>query len=249
MGRFTILKFIQDQRWEVAPVEHVDLTGKTVVVIGANVGLGFEAAKHFASMNPKRLVLGCRNQEKGQAALQGKRPAFRLGRSFCVPNNFDHGQPYRPPPGLRMLSLHSSTSLNLRPFQHLQTLSFAVMLKSTSSSIMPGLHSCIIHLPQMAGKRRESLLVFSFQSTLGVNVLFRIQVNHLSAMLLTILLLPCLFEAVSSGTSPNPRVVIVSSGIHYWMKFSKTESVSNNIFQKLSDRDYCTSWWDIPFYI
>jgi NAD(P)-dependent dehydrogenase (short-subunit alcohol dehydrogenase family) len=51
-------------------VEHVDLTGKTVVVIGANVGLGFEAAKHFASMNPKRLVLGCRSQEKGQAALQ-----------------------------------------------------------------------------------------------------------------------------------------------------------------------------------
>jgi retinol dehydrogenase 12 len=50
-------------------VEHVDLTGKTVVVIGANVGLGFEAAKHFASMNPKKLVLGCRSQEKGQATL------------------------------------------------------------------------------------------------------------------------------------------------------------------------------------
>ena len=76
MGRLTFLKFIQDQWWKVAPVEHVDLTGKTVVVIGANVGLGFEAAKHFASMNPKRLVLGCRSQETGQAALQGKRPAF-----------------------------------------------------------------------------------------------------------------------------------------------------------------------------
>jgi NAD(P)-dependent dehydrogenase (short-subunit alcohol dehydrogenase family) len=83
MGQFTFLKFIQDQWWKVAPVEHVDLTGKTVVVIGANVGLGFEAAKHFASMNPKRLVLGCRSQEKGQAALQGKRPTFRPG-FFCV---------------------------------------------------------------------------------------------------------------------------------------------------------------------
>jgi retinol dehydrogenase-12 len=72
MGRVGCLQNIQNQRWKVAPVEHVDLTGKTVVIVGANVGLGFEAAKHFASMNPKRLVLGCRSQEKGQAALQGK---------------------------------------------------------------------------------------------------------------------------------------------------------------------------------
>jgi FlaA1/EpsC-like NDP-sugar epimerase len=76
MGRLTLLGFIQGQWWKVAPVENVDLTGKTVVVVGANVGLGFETAKHFASMNPKRLVLGCRSQEKGQAALQGKQPAF-----------------------------------------------------------------------------------------------------------------------------------------------------------------------------
>jgi len=72
MGRLTYLGFIRDQRWKVEPVEHADLTGKTVVIIGANVGLGFEAAKHFASMPSKRLVLGCRNQEKGRAAVQGK---------------------------------------------------------------------------------------------------------------------------------------------------------------------------------
>jgi hypothetical protein len=72
MGRLTFLRFIQDQWWKPDPVEHVDLTGKTVVVVGANVGLGFEAAKHFASMNPNRLVLGCRSQEKGEAAIRGK---------------------------------------------------------------------------------------------------------------------------------------------------------------------------------
>jgi hypothetical protein len=76
MGRLGFIQHIQNQWWKVAPVEHVDLTGKTVIVIGAEVGLGFEAAKHFASMNPKRLVLGCRSQEKGQAALQGKRPTL-----------------------------------------------------------------------------------------------------------------------------------------------------------------------------
>ena len=83
MGRVSVFKFIQDQWTAVAPVEHVDLSGKTVVVVGANVGLGFEAAKHFAAMNPKRLVLGCRSQEKGQAALQGKRPAFSTRLLLC----------------------------------------------------------------------------------------------------------------------------------------------------------------------
>lgn len=70
MAKLSFFDFIREQ-WRKVPIEPVDLTGKTVVVIGANVGLGFEAAKHFASMNPKRLVLGCRNQQKGQAAVQG----------------------------------------------------------------------------------------------------------------------------------------------------------------------------------
>ncbi len=159
MGGLSYLRFIQDQWWKVAPVEHADLTGKTVVVIEANVGLGFEAAKHFASMNPKRLVLGCRSQEKGQAALQSERPAFRPGPRFVSTNNFDHGQPYKPPV-LRMLSWHSSTSLDLRPFQHLQILSFAIMLKSTFSSIMPRFCCVTIPLPRMAGKSRESAMFF-----------------------------------------------------------------------------------------
>ena len=73
MVQRTFLNFVSDQLWKVHPVVHVDLTGKTVVVVGANVGLGFEAAKHFALMNPKRLVLNSRSQEKGQAAVQGKR--------------------------------------------------------------------------------------------------------------------------------------------------------------------------------
>jgi hypothetical protein len=66
-------------------------------------------------------------------------------------------------------------------------------------------------------------------------------------MLLTILLFPCLIKAVSSGTSPNPRVVIVASDVHYWAKISEMEVESDNILQKLSDKDYSASRWDIPF--
>ena len=48
-----------------------DLTGKVVLVTGANIGLGFEAAKHFASMNPERLIIACRSEEKGNQAVKG----------------------------------------------------------------------------------------------------------------------------------------------------------------------------------
>ncbi|KAF9522417.1 short-chain dehydrogenase [Crepidotus variabilis] len=50
------------------PVPRIDLAGKNVVVIGASTGIGLEAAKHFATMNPARLILGCRDATRGEAA-------------------------------------------------------------------------------------------------------------------------------------------------------------------------------------
>jgi len=55
-GTENILGFFRDQRQVIPPVVKADLSGKTVVVVGANVDLGFEAAKHFATMNPERLI-------------------------------------------------------------------------------------------------------------------------------------------------------------------------------------------------
>ncbi|KAJ7181129.1 hypothetical protein C8R46DRAFT_1071525 [Mycena filopes] len=58
------------QQWTKYPVVTTDLTGKTVIVLGANTGLGFEAAKHFAAMNPGRLILACRSESKGNLAVE-----------------------------------------------------------------------------------------------------------------------------------------------------------------------------------
>ncbi|KAF9025666.1 short-chain dehydrogenase [Hymenopellis radicata] len=61
--------YYADQKKTPPPVAHADLTSKTVLVTGANIGLGFEACKHFARMNPARLILACRNVDKANAAL------------------------------------------------------------------------------------------------------------------------------------------------------------------------------------
>ncbi|KAG6856249.1 hypothetical protein H0H87_006108 [Tephrocybe sp. NHM501043] len=68
--KLTAFAFICGQLSRVAPVEKADVTGKTVMVLGANTGIGFEATKHFALMNPMRLILACRSRSKGDAAVE-----------------------------------------------------------------------------------------------------------------------------------------------------------------------------------
>ncbi|KAJ6590424.1 hypothetical protein DFH09DRAFT_1273944 [Mycena vulgaris] len=68
--KYTFWDFVKSTYDKQQPVVTADLTGKTVVVLGANTGIGFETAKHFATMNPERLILACRSQRKGQLAVE-----------------------------------------------------------------------------------------------------------------------------------------------------------------------------------
>ncbi|KAH7409656.1 hypothetical protein BKA64DRAFT_693445 [Cadophora sp. MPI-SDFR-AT-0126] len=49
-------------------VPNVDLSNKTYVITGGNTGLGFECAKHLAKLKAAKIILACRNIEKGEAA-------------------------------------------------------------------------------------------------------------------------------------------------------------------------------------
>ncbi|KAF5317889.1 hypothetical protein D9611_014387 [Ephemerocybe angulata] len=65
----SFLAFIRDQFTAIPPVPTADLTGLTVLVVGANTGLGLECTKHLARMKPGRLILACRSQQRGEAAI------------------------------------------------------------------------------------------------------------------------------------------------------------------------------------
>jgi len=52
--------------WPNKPLYTADLAGKTVMVIGANTGIGIEAAKHFA----ERVIITCRDDEKCSIAVE-----------------------------------------------------------------------------------------------------------------------------------------------------------------------------------
>lgn len=73
MGKFTYWKFILDHLGALPDVSSFekDLTGKTVVLTGATSGgVGFEIAKHLIRVNPKKIILGCRNLKKGDEVLE-----------------------------------------------------------------------------------------------------------------------------------------------------------------------------------
>jgi hypothetical protein len=60
--------FIKSQFFEHPKLPSTDCIGKTIIVTGANVGLGKEAARHFVAMNAAKVILACRTVSKGEAA-------------------------------------------------------------------------------------------------------------------------------------------------------------------------------------
>ncbi|TDL30130.1 NAD(P)-binding protein [Rickenella mellea] len=201
MGKMTLLSFIGDQFTTLPTVDSFkcDLTGKTVIVVGSNTGLGLEATRHLATMNPGRLILACRSIPKAEKAL----------KSIRATTNYKGGEVW---------------AVDLTDFASISA--FADKFEKDG------------------GGRLDILLE---NSAVGVEKYYRtkdglestIQTNHLGTTLLGILLLP--FLSKSPADSVTPRIVIVSSEVHYWAKFDTEVTSSPRMLDKLNSEEYCTA--------
>ena len=63
-------QFFYGQLIQGVPLPTTDMTDRTIIVTGANSGLGLEASKHLLRLNVSHLILACRSQSKGDAAKQ-----------------------------------------------------------------------------------------------------------------------------------------------------------------------------------
>jgi len=62
--------FIYRQFIYEPPVPTASFQGKTAIVTGSNVGLGLEACRWMVRLGAARVILACRNVEKGKAAAK-----------------------------------------------------------------------------------------------------------------------------------------------------------------------------------
>jgi retinol dehydrogenase-12 len=61
---------LYDQVFVTPVLPNTDCTGRTIIVTGANTGLGKEAARHIVKLNAERVIITSRTASKGEAAAK-----------------------------------------------------------------------------------------------------------------------------------------------------------------------------------
>ncbi|TFK39464.1 hypothetical protein BDQ12DRAFT_649951 [Crucibulum laeve] len=199
MAKLSWIEFARGQWMSLPPVEVVDLTGKTVMVVGANAGIGFEATKHFARMNPDRIIFACRSRERGAAAVERLR------------NEADYSKAE-----LWILDLCKFSSVK----------EFADKFEKDGGRLDILLENAAME-PRLDGV--VDITEDGWEST--------VQVNDLSLSLLALRLLPRMVETARKY-STTPRLVLVSSEVHYLTRFNKAIEDAGNPLRLLGSKSY-----------
>jgi retinol dehydrogenase-12 len=168
--------------------------GQIIIVTGANIGLGFEAAKHIVSLNAAKVILAVRSAEKGEVAKH--EIETETGKTGVV----------------------EVWSLDLQSFE-------SVKAFAARAAELPRLDVLL----ENAGISTMTWTVSEgHESTITTNVI--------STFLLSLLLLPKLKES-SQKYNITPRIVIVSSDVHFWTTLPERNDASGSIFGTLADQN------------
>ncbi|KAJ7160935.1 hypothetical protein C8R46DRAFT_1106009 [Mycena filopes] len=196
--KVSVWAMMKGQFNKLPPVVRADLAGKTVLVLGANTGLGFEACKHFASMNPGRLILACRSQTKGQAAVE---------------------------------RLETSTGYKKAELWIVDLADFASVTGFADKFEQDGGRLDLLIENAAVSALKYAPTVDGWETLL--------QVNCLATPLVALRLLPRMLQtAREHGTVP--RVVVVSSEMHYFASIPKNLIGRDDALATLGSKEYCT---------
>ncbi|KAJ7471693.1 hypothetical protein B0H11DRAFT_1867417 [Mycena galericulata] len=188
---------LRKQRAKQPPVVTADLTGKTVCILGANGGIGFETSKHFAKMNPARLIVACRSEAKGREAVQ---------------------------------KLQQETGYNRAELWLIDLADFASVQRFADKFETDGGRLDIL----IANAATEPGRYIPTKDGWDITV----QVNYLAAAFSALLLLPILLRTGNEHQT-LPRIVFVSSDLHYDVTIEKEVRIPGKIIKTLGSKEYC----------
>ncbi|KAJ6586340.1 hypothetical protein DFH09DRAFT_1432174 [Mycena vulgaris] len=197
--RPSIWEGLRKQLTKQPPVVKSDLTGKTVCVLGANTGIGFQTCKHFASMNPGRIILACRSAARGQAAVEKLRAeaGYTKGELWI---------------------------LDLGDFESVKR--FGDQFEKDGGRLD------ILVANAAMETRQYTTTKDGWETTL--------QVNHIATSFAVLLLVPIMLRTATDHAT-LPRIVLVSSGLHYLVKIDEeARTKPGRILETLGSPEYCT---------
>ncbi|KAK6544829.1 hypothetical protein TWF694_001511 [Orbilia ellipsospora] len=216
-GKMPVSRFLKEQRMEL-PFPSTPLDGKTVLITGANSGVGLEAARHCVRLNAENLIITTRTIAKGEAAKEN----------------------------LLKSNPESKTNISVYTANYSSFASIKAFADKLVSEV-PKLD--IVILNAGINSREWNVTEDGWEEVLQVNVL--------STVYLSLLLLPKIRESYDASASLMPTLVIVTSDTHYWASFKQrsqadeklgilnamnTESVSSN-----SDKYFMSKLLEIYF--
>ncbi|KAL0056754.1 hypothetical protein AAF712_016636 [Marasmius tenuissimus] len=199
-------------------VEGVSLDGQVVVITGANTGLGFEVAKHFAIRGPQKPVIVCRSEEKGQDALN----------RIKTKTGFQNVE-------LWTVDLNSFKSISAIKDKISQLERLDILVENAAIA------SIDYKLTQDGWDHRQvpGIVYTRLLSSNSRSLPCSLQSNVLGPALHIILHLPKLLDTAKKYPKSTPRIVLVSSNVHYWTTTPVTEALkAPNVLDFLNDKSY-----------
>jgi len=208
--QMSVLQLFQGgwERLWTLPTTTTDLSGRTVIVTGANVGLGFEAAKAMYAMNPSRLIIAVRSLQKGEEA---KKAILESTKKHAPPGQ-DRGETRLEVWELDLASFDSVKRFAQRCVQEFDRLD--VLLENAAMAT-----------------GQWVVTDDGWESTIQVNV---ISTFMLATLLMPLVEKTAKLPALNQGDHLKPHLVIISSDAH--ITATLPQKSQSHILNALNDK-------------